>query len=145
MIQVPAGFRAMPRWWSEGTGWLDALPRLVDTQCERWSLIVDGAVRHGSNALVVPVRRGSELLALRLTPPGPELASTVLALEFWAGRGTVLLLDTDPGRGALLLERLDADRSVADLPPAEAMPILGRIVRRLAAPAPPDRDGAGHR
>ena len=143
MIEIPASFRAMPRWWTDGTGWLDALPRLVEAQCDRWSLKVEGPVRHGSNALVVPVSRGAEGFALRMTPPGPELTPTVVALRFWAGRGTVLLLDTDPVRGALLLERLDADRSAADLPPAEALPVLGRIVRRLAVPAPPTASGTG--
>ncbi len=38
MIEVPATFRAMPRWWSDGTDWLDALPELVATQCARWEL-----------------------------------------------------------------------------------------------------------
>ena len=126
----------MPRWWSEGTGWLDTLPGLVDEQCERWSLRPAGALRHGSNALVVSVRRGSDRLALRLSPPGPDVRQTVEALRFWAGRGTVLLLDADPGRGALLLERLDATRSLAALPAADAMPLIGGIIRRLAVPAP---------
>ncbi|GAA3626359.1 aminoglycoside phosphotransferase family protein [Microlunatus ginsengisoli] len=134
MIDVPAGFRAMPRWWSEGTDWLDRLPALVEEQCRRWSLEPDGSLRHGSNALVVPVRRGREPLVLRLTPAGPEVSQTVAALRFWAGRGTVLLLDADPDRGALLLERLDAERSLAALPVARAMPVIGRLVRRLAAP-----------
>ncbi len=56
MIEVPATFRAMPRWWTRGTRWLDALPRLVAGQCDSWGLALDGPVRHGSNALVVPVR-----------------------------------------------------------------------------------------
>jgi streptomycin 6-kinase len=137
VFEIPASFRAMPRWWSDGTGWLDALPGLVQQQCERWELRRDGPLRHGSNALVIPVRRGGEALALRLTPPGPDVEATAAALRFWAGRGTVLLTDADPGRGALLLERLDATRCVADLPPEQAMPILGRAMRRLAVPAPP--------
>jgi streptomycin 6-kinase len=136
VIEVPASFRAMPRWWSEGTGWLDALPMLAAAQCERWALRPDGKPRHGSNALVLPVRRDEERLALRLSPPGPDLATTVASLDFWSGRGTVELVATDPDRGALLLEWLDADRSLACLPPAEAFPIIGRTIRRLAVPAP---------
>ena len=136
MIEVPASFREMPRWWSEGTAWLDALPMLADAQCERWSLRPDGSPRHGSNAMVLPVRRGQQRLGLRLTPPGDELASTIAALRFWSGRGTVELVAADADHGALLLEWLDADRSLASLPPAEAFPIIGRTIRRLAVPAP---------
>ncbi len=143
MIIVPASFRSMPRWWSDGTAWLDALPMLVDAQCERWSLSPDGAPRHGSNALVLPVRRGGEQLALRLTPPGPEVATTIAALDFWSGRGTVELLAADVDHGALLLERLDADRSLASLPPAQALPILGQTIRRLAVPAPAEVRSTG--
>ena len=126
----------MPRWWSEGSGWLDALPRLVRTYCSRWQLTVTGDMQHGSNAAVVPVVRAGEPLVLRLTPPGPGVAEQVDALRFWDGRGTVQLIDADTVGGVMLLERLASDASVQDVPVAEAMPILGRMMRRLAIPAP---------
>jgi streptomycin 6-kinase len=50
---VPRSFARMPRWWRHGTGWLDALPALVRTQCARWDLTVGGEPAHGSNAVVV--------------------------------------------------------------------------------------------
>lgn len=54
---------------------------------------------HGSNPLVVPVRRDNEPLALRMTPPSDNIADEVAALTFWAGRGTVQLIDTDLAAG----------------------------------------------
>ncbi|GAA2111114.1 aminoglycoside phosphotransferase family protein [Microlunatus panaciterrae] len=128
----------MPRWWQGGGDWLDALPSLVADHCRRLQLELDGPPRHGSNALVVPVRRNGELLALRLTPPTDDVAAEVAALRFWDGRGTVRLIDADVAAGVTLLERLDGSRSLNDLPLTEAVPVLGRMMRRLAVPGPPE-------
>lgn len=134
---MPASFLAMPRWWTEGADWLAALPGLAAERCEAWGLTVDGDLLHGSNALVVPVLRGSERLVLRLSPPGAAFAAERDALRFWAGRGTVLLVDADDS-GALLLERLDTTGTLANEPLAAAMDQLGRAMRRLAVDAPAD-------
>lgn len=125
----------MPRWWTAGFDWLDALPGLVERQCRAWDLVADGEPVHGSNALVLPVRRGHEPLALRLAPPA-DAAEDVTPLRFWAGRGTVLLVDHDVDAGALLLERLDPHRTLATVPPDQASAELGSMMRRLAVPAP---------
>lgn len=140
MITVPSSFRAMPRWWHDdaGRGWLDDLPARVAARCAAWGLAVDGEVAHGSNALVVPVRRGQERLALRLTPPGDDVAAEVRALRAWAGRGTVLLVHADEAEGATLLERLDGGRSLADEPLDLATEVLAELTRTLAVSAPDD-------
>jgi len=143
VIEVPATFRAMPRWWSEGTDWVEALPRLVADQCERWRLAPDGPVRHGSNALVVPVRRGAERLALRMSPPGDDVAREAATLRFWDGRGTVRLVDADPTRRAQLLEWIDPGTSLETVPLLQTPAILGAVLRRLAIPAPPDTPDTG--
>src|SRR5215217_4403450 len=112
LVQVPQSFREMPRWWGdvEGRQWLDRLPRLVADQCRRWGLELDGPVRHGSNALVVPVRGGAEELVLRMSPPGDDVGQEASALQFWNGQGTVRLIQVDPGASAMLLERLNPAR-----------------------------------
>src|SRR5690606_5011622 len=133
-IAVPDSFRAQPRWWTEGSGWLDSLPDRVERQCAAWDLSVDGPPRHGSNALIVPVTRVGEPLVLRISPPDDRTTGEIGALRFWAGRGTVLQVDQDVDAGASLLERLDADRSLADVDPAEAAVVLGGLMRRLAIP-----------
>ena len=143
MIEVPPTFRAMPRWWSDGTDWLDALPELVATQCERWQLAPDGAVRHGSNALVVRVRRGDERLALRLSPPGDDVVTEAAALRFWDGRGTVRLVDVDRERRAQLLEWVTPGWSLDQLPLADTAPVVGGVLRRLAVEAPADSPSTG--
>jgi streptomycin 6-kinase len=138
---VPRSFAGMPRWWQQGTGWLDALPALVRTQCARWDLTVDGEPAHGSNAVVVPVTRAGDEFVLRLTPPGPDLTAQIAALRFWDGRGTVRLADADADTGAMLLERLALGVTLRDVPVPEAMDVLGRVMRRLAVPAPPEAPG----
>ncbi|GIF17332.1 streptomycin 6-kinase [Actinoplanes tereljensis] len=135
-VAVPQSFRDMPRWWGGGADWLDGLPRLVHAYCSRWRLSVTGEMAHGSNAAVIPVSRDGDRFVLRLTPLGDGVAAQAEALRFWDGRGTVRLVDADRDGGVMLLERLDMGRSLVGLPVAEAMPILGRMMRRLAIPAP---------
>ena len=136
-VTVPPSFAAMPRWRAEGSRWLAALPRKIDMQCDRWGLRIVGPAAHGSNAIVVPVDRDGEPLVLRMTPPGPDVAELVRALRFWDGRGTVRLILDDLDAGAMLLERLSAE-SLATVPVDEAMDVIGRMMRRLAVPAPAD-------
>ncbi len=139
MITVPESFRQMPRWWHDepGRAWLDRLPMLVTEQCERWNLQVDGVPRHGSNALVVPVRTAHTVAALRLAPPGDDISDEAAALSWWAGRGTVRLYDVDVAARALLLERLSVSRSLQSEPLAAAVPVIADLVTQLAVPARP--------
>jgi streptomycin 6-kinase len=135
-IVLPQSFLDMPRWWREGSEWLAALPRSVREQCQRWKLRVTGDLAHGSNAIAVPVTRDGEALLLRMAPPGPDVADQVRALRFWDGRGTAQLIDADLANGAMLLERLAMHRSLRALPLPEGVTVLGRMMRRLALPAP---------
>jgi streptomycin 6-kinase len=136
-VTVPPSFAAMPRWRAEGSRWLTALPHKINVQCDRWGLRIVGPAAHGSNAIVVPVDRGGEPLVLRMTPPGPDVAELVYALRFWDGRGTVRLILDDLDAGAMVLERLSVE-SLATVPLDEAMEVIGRMMRRLAVPAPAD-------
>lgn len=140
MITVPPSFLGMPRWWRDAAGreWLDRLPELVDEVCVRWRMRVDGSPMHGSNALVVPVLREREAFALRLTPPGDDVAAEAHALRFWDGRGTVRLFDGDEERGAMVLERLDGSRTLGAEPILPAIEVLAELTRMLAIPATSD-------
>lgn len=140
MVEVPQAFVDMPRWWhdSDGRRWLDNVSRLAAEQCDRWSLEVDGPCWHGTNALVVPVRRGNERLALRLCPPRDDVAAEARALQVWDGHGTVELVEVEPASGAMLLERLEGSRSLLDEPLDTALPVLGALMRELAISVPSD-------
>jgi streptomycin 6-kinase len=135
-IDIPQSFRDMPRWRRDGSLWLESLPGLIHAQCTRWALTISGEAAHGSNAIAIPVFRADGTFVLRLTPPGREVAEQIAALRFWNGRGTVQIIDADADAGAMLLERLALGTSLRDAPVAEAMHVLGRIMRRLAIPAP---------
>jgi streptomycin 6-kinase len=136
---VPQAFREMPRWWSDGTAWLDSLPQRIDRQCRIWGLERDGNPWHGSNALVLPVRGAGEPYVLRLAPPDERTRGELAALDFWNGRGTVMQYAADPEAGASLLERLDGDHTLGQLELEPAAEILGTIMRTLAVPVD-DRD-----
>ena len=144
---VPESFRRLIAGRSgevDGDRWLDRLPDLVEDHLHRWDLVLDGEVRHGDNALVLPVLRAhGERAALKLTWPHPAARHEHLALRAWDGRGAVRLLAANPGAGALLLERLGEPltrRSVL-----EACEVVGGLIALLDHPALPQLDRVAER
>jgi streptomycin 6-kinase len=122
----------------EGRAWIGDLPALVDAVCRRWDLAVaDGGVHTGYHAVVLPVRRSGERYVLKLTWPPERTVTEARALAAWNGRGAVRIAQADTIVGALLLERLDTRRTLHDLPLTMAAAVAGRMLRRLAVPAPP--------
>jgi len=142
-IQVPPAF--IQQWGADaadGSRWLESLPDLVDSWCRRWSLRREpGPASHGTNALVVPVRRGGQRCVLKLAWRGEGPGEEVAALRAWDGRGAVRLLAADESGTVLLLERLDPHRSLADVDLATAAGLAGQLIHRLAIPAPPGLPG----
>lgn len=140
---------ALPAAWAErvagypadggpsGAEWLTAVPGLLTEALERWSLEVDGTPRTGWTSLVVPVRRGEELLALKVTWPHPEGRWEHVALRAWDGEAAVRLVAALPSSGLLLLDRLEPDADLSEVPAEEACEVIGGLLARLHVPAPP--------
>ncbi len=120
-----------------GAQWLATVPRLIDQGLQRWGVTVDGEPHTGYTAIVVPVRRGVQRLALKVTWPHPEGTHEALALRTWAGEGAVRLVAALPSDGLLLLERLDADQDLTPVWVDEACVVIGELLGRLQVPAPP--------
>jgi streptomycin 6-kinase len=122
----------------DGRAWIAALPALSGHLARQWELAVTSEwFRHGYNAVVLPVAQGGRPLALKLTWPPGQARGEAEALAAWRGRGVVELVAADMPRGALLLERLDASRSLASIPLAEAAATAGALIRTLAIQPPP--------
>ena len=64
--------------------------------------------------------------------PHEEATREHHALALWGGHGAVRLLAADAGSCALLLERLDACRSLLDVPLDTAVTVWGGVVRQLS-------------
>lgn len=139
MLVIPQEFQAaVVRTGGEaGRQWLTDLPALIDELCTRWELVSDGSPLHGHLSLVLPVRREEDRYVLKVSWAIEHTGHEARALAAWDGRGAVRLIAALPQSGALLLERLDNRRSLADLDLDQAVPIAGRLLRRLAVPAPP--------
>jgi streptomycin 6-kinase len=120
-----------------GADWVRTVPGLLETGLQRWGLRVDGAPRTGWTAVVVPVRRDGEALALKVTWPHPEGRLEHLALRVWDGDGAVRLVAAHPADGLLLLERLDPDDDLSSVWADEACEVIGSLLARLGVPAPP--------
>ena len=139
MITVPTLFGASvsDRGGVEGGAWVARLPALVDELAERWSLTEDGPPMNGYHGLVVPVRRGLEPLALKISWVDASIEEEIRALELWDGHGMVRLVDAAPEHAALLLERLDLTRPLSEEPIDVAVGTAGDLIRLLAVEADP--------
>lgn len=138
LIRVPEGFAAdtLTREGEAARTWLARLPEQVGELCVRWGLRVTGDPVHGYMALVVPVLRGDARCVLKVSWIDDETVNEAATLALWNGGGAVRLLDTDDTAGALLLEWLDPRRSLAEADLSVAVPVAGRLLRRLAVPVP---------
>lgn len=136
MIVVPEEFaeRTIAREGAAGRAWIAALPGRVTALCDHWGLAVDGPPMYGGLSLVVPVRRGNEACVLKIA--WVDVETEAIALRAWDGRGAARLLEAAPAQHALLLERLDYRRTLNEVDLAEAIGIAGRLLQRLAIPAP---------
>jgi streptomycin 6-kinase len=117
----------------QGRAWLAAVPSVVDDLVGRWQLtITTDHFRNGYSSIVVLADQGGRPLALKLSWPPGKVRDEAHALTAWRGHGVVELIACDLARGALLLERLDASRSLASIPVAEAAAAAGALIRTLA-------------
>lgn len=139
-IRVPPRFAnaTIAREGEAGRAWIDSLPATVARLARRWDLVLDGPILHGFTAIVVPVRQAGVARMLKVGWMDASTAQEALALRIWNGQGAVQLVAEDEQAGALLLERLDRQRSIADAPEGEAVRVAGRLLGRLAVPAPPE-------
>jgi streptomycin 6-kinase len=143
VISVPQRFvvDTLSREGEAARPWLAQLPELIRELCVRWGLRVSGDPMHGYLALVVPVLRGAARLALKVSWVDHETENEAAALALWNGGGAVRLLDADDAAGALLIEWLDPGRRLADADLSVAVPVAGRLLRRLAVPVPAEWPG----
>jgi streptomycin 6-kinase len=139
-----------------GRDWLASLPGLIAQRLDQWELVPDLAPGarpwsgHGGVAIPVRRRHGDESTGsgnaghagndavLKVAFPHEEATRERHALALWGGRGAVRLLAADTGSCALLLERLEAGRSLQDVPLETAAPVWGGVVRELSV-VPDDR------
>jgi streptomycin 6-kinase len=121
----------------DGAAWAAELPRLLAGCLDDWGLAPDEPARSGFTAVVLPVSRDGERLALKVVWPHEEAFGEPLALRRWNGQGAVRLVAAEPSRGALLLERLDADRDLTKMWVDEACEVIGGLLARLNVPALP--------
>lgn len=142
-VPVPPDLSVRYSRTAAGREWLASLPGVTAGLLERWRLVPDLAPGslpwNGHGAVVVPVRReDGRPAALKIAFPHEEARVERHALALWGGHGAVALLAADAGTCSMLLERLDAVRSLASVPMADAAAVWGGLVRQLSL-VPDDR------
>lgn len=130
-MQIPQAFVENVR-REGGEQWLASLPAQLEHWCSRWGLTVEGAPRHGYLGLVFPVTGPRGAAVLKLTRVDKETREEAAALRVWGGRGAVRLQES--AEGVLLLERLEAERSLANLEIGDAVSEASRLLRLLSVP-----------
>ena len=120
-----------------GAEWARRAQRLLGEAFERWGLVADGPLRTGWTAVVAPVLRDGEPLALKVIRRSIDTDGEPLALRTWAGDGAVRLIAALPSDGMLLLERLDPEADLRALDADSACTVIGGLLGRLHVPAPP--------
>jgi streptomycin 6-kinase len=132
---VPPAFAERTlRIYRDGGRWLHELPARVERLAAEWSLTLGPVVGTGVTSVVFDA--GPEAVLKLTWGFFEESAHEAEALGLFNGEGAVRLL-RDDGRGALLLERLDADRSLLELPESEANAVAAGILRRVWRRPPP--------
>lgn len=119
-----------------GADWARGAQRLLGQGFARWGLVPDGPLRTGWTAVVAPVLREGEPLALKVVRRSVDTDGEPLALRAWAGDGAVRLVAALPTDGLLLLERLDPDLDLRSLDTDTACEVIGGLLSRLHVPAP---------
>ncbi len=142
---VPEQFRAAVQRFSaedggvggpSGADWSAALPRLLADLLDDWGLEPLGPGSTGWTAVVVPVMRAGERLALKVAWPHVEARDEALVLRHWDGHGAARLVAADPWRGALLVEALDAGRDLRPVDIDTACAVIGGLLGQLNVGAP---------
>lgn len=142
MVEIPEELAAAQVKYNgeKGRDFIARLPQLVSEFLDRWELTVDGRPMHGLTALVLPVLRRTDATpaVLKLQLLDDESVGEPVALRLWNGDGAVRLLDHDDTTGTMLLERLDAARTLSDLPDTReaVLVIAGLLAHLTSAPAP---------
>ena len=110
MIDSDAEARLIRRFGDDVTGWIAALPGLIDTLATRWNLTVVTLMPGGTGATFLCTDA-----VLKVTPDHDIAAAEARALAAWADTPAVVdVLDTDLARGALLLERIEPGTPATD-------------------------------
>ncbi len=119
-----------------GTEWLAALPDVVASCGQRWSLEIGDAYADGYVSLVLPVTSAdSGEAVLKIQFPHAECEHEADALATWDGEGAVRLLHHAPELHALLIERCTPGTYLSERDPDEALDVLIGLLPRLLTPA----------
>lgn len=122
-----------------GQAWLSALPDLVASLADDWSLTVGESYEPGGvTALALRVRcsDGTPAVLKVRYPDDDEPVAEGAALRHFGGHGAVALLAEDEPRTALLLERCDPGTALSDEPDDECARVVATLLGELWSAAP---------
>ncbi len=117
------------------SGWLDRLPELLESWCDRWHLALLPELPPLSYNLVLFGESASAgEVVLKLNLPSSEVDSEIEALAQGQGEGRVRLIDADPSAALMMLERIRPGTALRNTPmdDLESTMIGARIMKRFS-------------
>ena len=121
----------------KGRQYLDELPNLLDTACQRWDLTPGEPFLLSYNYVCAVSRADGTPAVLKIGVPNIELTSEIDTLGVYNGQGSCRLLEADAGAGMLLLERLHPGTMLATLEDDDrATEIAADVLKRIQRPLP---------
>jgi streptomycin 6-kinase len=120
-------------------GWLRALPDLVASLEDEWSITVGEAFADATEAFVAAavLADGTPAVLKLLVPRDADVARReITVLRLADGEGCARLFRSEAERGALLLERLGRPLSQLGLPARQRHEILCQAAEQIWRPAP---------
>jgi streptomycin 6-kinase len=127
------------------SGWLRALPDLIETLAERWSLTVCSPFAGIEINFVAPVvRADGARCVLKISRHIRETRNEIAALRLWDGSGAARLLAAAAERGALLIEGLEPGTTLVEVAESnddQATSIAAGVLRQLWRPVTDEGEG----
>lgn len=145
-LRIPTNLsRTLARRGEQGAAWLGALPALIKTLADEWSLSISEPFEPGgSTSWTAPVERSTDdvRLVLKVGFRDPEGLHEAQGLRAWRGEGAVRLHEEwrNETTSALLLERCEPGKQLWDMLDEEEQDmVVARLLERLWIEPP-----AGH-
>ncbi len=127
-----------------GRRWLDDLPEVVASLCDRWGLDLENTFRGGTASFVAAATdRAGRACVLKVAMPldmdeTATFARSVLVHQLAEGRGCARLLDHDDTAPAMLLERLGPNLAELGMPLPQLLETIAMTLRSFWRPVAED-------
>jgi len=145
-LQLPAEFkrRTQEVHGEKGAAWLNTIPGLLEKYSVEWNVkLLRTHPNLSYNFVVEASSKAYGRVFIKLSVPGLEVESEILALKHFDGNGCVRLLEHSIDDGIFLLEKVEPGSTLAEYThngrDSEAVVICTEVIKRLHSSSTPEK------